>query len=327
MASRKIAAFQAHSNRVDSAGMNKLALNRRQFSFAVASTTLTVWVKPAPGTDAADAPYVVDSAWLQARLPSDPNVVLLDASSLRTYTSEHIRGAVHCWWQDTMEWNNVVYGTTLSTGGTAARAQLLEDLGIDDSTLVVAYDDENNRWAARMVWFLRWLNHGAAAVLDGGLNAWKSANGPVGRGSNSAAKRGIPTIKTQSSLLISTSRLQTRLKTGQSQIVDVRTDNEAHDTANGASKLGRMPTSISFPWTNAMADDRLKTADELRALLTSAGIAPVKEIILYARYGVETAHSWVVLKSLGYPSVAIYDLGFVGWQMFPDRPFNALPPV
>ena len=304
--------------------MKNLVLTRRQFTLSAAALAAAAY-GPALAQNATEEPYVVDAAWLLARVSSDPNVVLLDVSALGVYRAEHIRGAVHAWWQDTMEWNNVVYGTTLSSGGTIARAQLLEDLGIDDTTMVVAYDDDDNRWAARMVWFLRWLNHGAAAMLDGGLTAWKAANGPVENGSNNAAKRGTPTIKAQSAILMSTSRLQTRLKSGQSQIVDVRTDSEARDTANGNSKLGRIPTSISFPWTNTVANHQLKTAGELNALLTRAGISPTKEVVLYARYGVEAALVWVVLRSLGYATVSIYDLGFVGWQAFPNRPFDPLP--
>jgi thiosulfate/3-mercaptopyruvate sulfurtransferase len=315
----------APGDRVDSAAMRDFLLSRRQFALAAGALATTA-ASPVRAQTATDEPYVVDPAWLQARLAADPNVVLLDVSALRTYRAEHIRGAIHCWWQDTMELNNVVYGTTLSTGGTAARAQLMEALGIDDSTMVVAYDNEDNRSAARMVWFLRWLNHGAAAMLDGGLAAWKTANGAVESGANDAAKRGVPTIKEQSSLLMLSARLVSRVQAGQSLIVDVRTDAEARDTANGISNLGRIPTSISFPWTNTITDHKLKPIAELTALLTQAGIVPAKEVVLYARYGVEAAQAWVVLKLLGFARVSIYDLGFVGWQASPSRTIEPLPP-
>lgn len=274
---------------------------------------------------AAAEPYVVDAAWLQARLASDPNVVILDVSSLGDYHDAHVKSAVHCWWQDTMEWNDPVYGTTLTTGGTPARRQVLQDLGIDDGTMVVAYDSSANHWAARMVWYLRWLSHPGAALLDGGLDAWRSAGGAVQSGSNAPAKRGKPSISAQSSSMLDTSRLQSRLKAGGIQLVDVRTADEMKDDANGASKLGRIPGSISFPWTNLSANGRLKPQDELRQAMAAVGIVPDKPVVVYARYGVEADFPWVVLKWLGYPDVAVYDDGFVGWQTNSSRPIEPLP--
>src|SRR5580692_2454901 len=48
----------------------------------------------------------------------------------------------------------------------------LGELGIDNDTQVIAYDDANASYAARLWWMLRWLGHGAVAVLDGGFKAW-----------------------------------------------------------------------------------------------------------------------------------------------------------
>ena len=157
------------------------------------------------------------------------------------------------------------------------------------------------------------------------FSAWKAAGGATEDGSNKAAKRGVPTITPHSSLLLDTKRLQTRLKAGQSQLVDVRTTGERNDDANGISKLGLIPGSISFPWTNAVENERLKPADQISAALAQAGIVAAKPVILYARYGFEADHSWVVLKSLSYPDVTVYDLGFVGWQADSSRPLDPLP--
>ena len=53
-----------------------------------------------------------------------------------------------------------------------AFAGLLAALGIGNDTQVIAYDDANGSFAARLWWMLRWLGHGAVAVLDGGFKAW-----------------------------------------------------------------------------------------------------------------------------------------------------------
>ena len=308
-------------DRVDSAVMGTRSFTRRHFTIAAGALLAGSGIRP---VWAADEPYVVDVSWLKTRMASDPNVVILDASAISTYRHRHVPGAVHCWWQDTMELNNAIYGTTLSTGGTAARVQFLQDLGIDNTTATVAYSDDNGRSAARLVWFLRWLGL-PAAMLEGGLDAWTSAGNAVQSGSNHAVKRGVPEISAHSSLLLETERLRDRLAAGKSLLLDVRNQDEAHDDVNGFSRIGRIPGSIPFPWTNAVENGRLKPAIELKAALTQAGVTPARPVILYARYGFEADLAWVALRWLGYADAAVYDLGFVGWQASPNRPVDPLP--
>ncbi|MGC1522050.1 MAG: rhodanese-like domain-containing protein, partial [Steroidobacteraceae bacterium] len=61
-------------------------------------------------------------------------------------------------------------------------AARLGELGIGNRTQVVAYDDANSSFAARLWWMLRWLGHDAVAVLDGGFKAWTAAAGALQAG-------------------------------------------------------------------------------------------------------------------------------------------------
>lgn len=60
--------------------------------------------------------------------------------------------------------------------------------GIDDDSVVVAYDDADGSVAARAWWLLRWLGFPAArvAVLDGGWAAWVAGGYPVVAGESPA---------------------------------------------------------------------------------------------------------------------------------------------
>ena len=60
-----------------------------------------------------------------------------------------------------------------------AAASLFSGLGIDDGKQVVAYDQGNGMYAARLWWMLRWLGHDAVAVLDGGFAKWSREGRPV----------------------------------------------------------------------------------------------------------------------------------------------------
>src|SRR5829696_4423448 len=58
-------------------------------------------------------------------------------------------------------------------------AARLGELGFDDSSEIVAYDDAGGTIAARLWWMLDDLGHPNVRVLDGGIQAWLAAGGPV----------------------------------------------------------------------------------------------------------------------------------------------------
>src|SRR3984893_4938173 len=63
-----------------------------------------------------------------------------------------------------------------------AFAAWLGTIGIGNDTQVIAYDEGNGSMAARVWWMLRWLGHGAVAVLDGGFKAWTAHGGALQAG-------------------------------------------------------------------------------------------------------------------------------------------------
>ncbi len=81
-----------------------------------------------------------------------------------------------------------------------------------------------------------------------------------------------------------------------------------------------------MPWSATLRDNsgRLKSPDELAALFATAGVTPDREVVIYARFGVETAQTWLVLSLLGYPNVRVYDQGWAEWASKPDLPIEPL---
>jgi thiosulfate/3-mercaptopyruvate sulfurtransferase len=72
---------------------------------------------------------------------------------------------------------------------------------------------------------------------------------------------------------------------------------------------GHIPGATNIPWSQAANEDgTFRSADELLALYTNAGIIPGEEVITYCRIGERSSHTWFVLSELlGFPRVANYD--------------------
>src|SRR4051812_38128606 len=123
-------------------------------------------------------PPFVDTGWLAAH----PGAVVCDVrwyldgrSGREAYSAGHVPGAVFV---------DLDRDLAAPAGdGAAGRhplptpehfAAAMARLGIGDDDTVVAYDDDRGVIAARLVWMLRVTGH-AAAVLDGGIAAWRGA--------------------------------------------------------------------------------------------------------------------------------------------------------
>jgi thiosulfate/3-mercaptopyruvate sulfurtransferase len=280
-----------------------------------------------------DPPLLVDPGWLADRLaaprPADRPLVI-DLSPLRTHRAGHVPGAVHGWWQDTMDPYYDVYGVVLkSREAPFTHDEVLAALGIGDATDVVLYDSESNRYAARLVWYLRYLGHPRAAVLDGGLAAWRGTGGEVEGGERDTPAAPTATRDGQGGFIIGTRELAERLGDPALAILDTRTDAEADDDLNGTLRSGQIPGSIRVPWTATLRDEagRLRSPEELNALLAAVGIVPEREVAVVARFGVETGQPWLVLKLLGYPAVRVYDQAWAEWgRKASDLPIEPLAP-
>ena len=121
---------------------------------------------------------LVDAAWLE-RAMGDPELVVADVrwypnrSGREAYELGHIPGAVF------LDMDADLAGPVAGDSGRhplpAPRdfARVMERAGIDQGSVVVAYDDAGGSNAARLWWMLAVTGH-RAALLDGGLPSWRN---------------------------------------------------------------------------------------------------------------------------------------------------------
>ena len=97
---------------------------------------------------------------------------------------------------------------------------------------------------------------------------------------------------------------------------------ERHE--EGAQRAGHIPTAVSIPWASAVRDDgTFKSAEELRELYETRGVAPSQPVTAYCRIGERSAHTWFVLSELlGYEDVRNYDGSWTEWGNLVDVPIE-----
>jgi thiosulfate/3-mercaptopyruvate sulfurtransferase len=138
---------------------------------------------------------LVETAWLRAHL-EDPGLVVVDCryvlgrpgAGQPLWLEGHIPGAAF------LDVDSDLAGEPGERGRhplpeatdfeTAARRA-----GIEITSRVVAYDEAGEGGAARLWWLLRHFGHDEAAVLNGGLAAWREEGGPLEAGEARGAPR------------------------------------------------------------------------------------------------------------------------------------------
>ena len=129
------------------------------------------------------APFV-DVAWLAEHL-DDPRVRIVDTRSMphgakvempngrEQYAGGHIPGAVHLDYAEDLHDLATPYAARIAPP--ERFADVMGASGIGDGTTVIAYDDGNVPYGARLLWMLRYYGHDDVKILAGGLAAWTAA--------------------------------------------------------------------------------------------------------------------------------------------------------
>ncbi len=142
--------------------------------------------------------------------------------------------------------------------------------GIDGDVQVVAYDQGNGAFAARLWWLLRWAGHRKVAVLNGGFAAWQQAGLPTDTAPG-ARKPRIFTPRLGGQTVVTTAELERVLSdgglaSGASVLVDARgADRFAGENETIDPVAGHIPGARNHPFMrNVDAKGKFLPAAELR---------------------------------------------------------------
>jgi thiosulfate/3-mercaptopyruvate sulfurtransferase len=212
--------------------------------------------------------------------------------------------------------------------------------GIDDDVQVVAYDQGNGAFAARLWWLLRWAGHQKVAVLNGGFAAWQQAGLPTDTAPGARQPR-IFTPRPDAKAVVSTAELERvlsagELATGASVLVDARgADRFAGENETIDPVAGHIPGARNHPFVrNVDAKGRFLPAGELRerwqatlrggalggGTLGAAGVADAKRAIAMCGSGVTACHNLLALEIAGLPGTRLYAGSWSEWIRDKARP-------
>jgi thiosulfate/3-mercaptopyruvate sulfurtransferase len=191
-----------------------------------------------------------------------------------------------------------------------AFAQTLSRLGIGPETHVVVYDDGEGAAAARFWFLLRLHGHLRCSLLDGGLAAWKQQGLPLSTEPFTPPPAPLRALVRDESLLAPRAEIEhlvaTRGEEGarRSLLLDARAPERYRGEVEPLDPVaGHIPGAVNLPFGRALrgppGDLRFKSADELRALFSQAGV-PGREVLASCGSGVTACHTLFALSLAGF---------------------------
>lgn len=216
--------------------------------------------------------------------------------------------------------------------------QLLGEAGIDPAREIVLYGAK----AAVSAYFglvtMQWLGGDRVAVYHGGIDDWKNA----GKAMATEPTR-LPAVKLsllpRREKLVSTDEVIAKVRAGDTQIVDARSNREFSGDDIRALRGGHIPGAVNVPYEANWEDPdtlrklarkqvsnkdgmNLKGREALEAMY--AGLDREKETIVYCQSGVRASNTAAVLQSLGFKNVRVYDSSWLGYGNALDAPAESV---
>lgn len=264
---------------------------------------------------------LVTTDWL-ARHLDDRNVrVVAFATNRDLYAKGHIPGAVFLANDALRVRDNAP--TFLPTAEAFAKA--MGELGITNTTRVIAYDERGGLYAARLWYTMKIFGHDNVALLDGHLTKWSLE----GRALSTAEPTVTPTTfkagAANLAWVATAEQVVKAIDAAGSRILDARTQGEieGRDLRN-IKRGGNIPSSTPLYWEDLMdpKTKALRPPDELQALMASKGLKSSDEMIVYCQVGMRASYDVFVLHLLGFDKVRNYYGAWEEWGNRDDLPLR-----
>ena len=191
------------------------------------------------------------------------------------------------------------------------------ELGVGDESRVVLYDGSIAAWAARVWWMLRWVGFDRAAVLDGGLRAWRSEGRPLSAESPEAVPQTLtPSMRPE--LVATLEETRAAVDDGAVCIVDAMTEEHYRGEVTMYRRTGHLPGAVNVPVRDLLDESgRFRPRSELAAMHDTD---PSARTITYCGGGIAASASAFVMTLLGYEDVAVYTASLQEWANDPANP-------
>jgi len=272
------------------------------------------------------------SAEQVADLLGDSRLLLFDCryelarpdAGREAYLRGHLPGAVHA------DLHHDLAGPTTPNSGRhplpdpqdfAAR---LRHWGVDDDSLLLAYDDASGMWASRFWWMAsKWLGHRHVAVMDGGMRRWLQLGLPTTTDPAPWRPAGDFAARPDAGACVDADATQAAALDPRRRVLDARAAERYRGEVEPLDPVaGHVPGAFNHPSSGVVAADGrfLPPAELASAFAQSLGSVSPADTITMCGSGVTACHLLLAMEHAGLFGARLYPGSWSEWSRDPARP-------
>jgi len=251
------------------------------------------------------------------------------AAGRALFNDSHIAGAVFADLNDDLSTHSPQFTGRAVNGGRHPLpsredfARWLGDIGFHNGMQAVVYDRHGMNYCGRLWWMLKWLGHEAAAVLNGGLQAWLAAGGVVESGPVSPANATQFAVRAPLLDFVDAATVQGQLGRASQTVLDARAPARFRGEVEPFDPVaGHIPGALNRPFNQNIGEDGLfKPADTLRAEFAALlGARDAATVVHHCGSGVSAIPNILAMQVAGLGTSALFAGSWSEWCSDPQRP-------
>ena len=197
----------------------------------------------------------------------------------------------------------------------------VRQLGINQESAIVAYDDVGIYSSPRAWCMLRAMGHQQVAVLDGGLPAWIEAGYETVPSLSLPKGRGNFTPQPQGGWFVDSSFVLRALTDPSFTVMDARSEGRfkgLEPEPRAGLRGGHMPEAVNIPFTSVQENGKLSSKSKLQSIFEKYRD---RKMVFSCGSGVTACVVAFAAEQAGHENLSIYDGSWSEW----GQPDSGLP--
>lgn len=267
---------------------------------------------------------LVDVHWLKSKIDAK-DLIILDSRSqlgsqdygIEEYNKGHIPNAIFVSVEDILTGSVQKHGGRHPLPDMNAFVKDMERMGVDDSSVVVVYDDGDLAMGGRLWWMLKYIGKKEVYLLAGGIDAWKKAGFEVDTINRSPKEKGSLTIEINESIITTIDEVKTYQYMEDAIIVDSRTEDRYRGEIEPIDRVpGHIPNSKNYPWTILTQDNMVRDVEFLKDHFK--GLEKYEKIIVHCGSGITGTVNFIFMEEVGLKPI-LYVGGYSDWISYDEN--------
>lgn len=271
---------------------------------------------------------LVTYQWLKEHL-NDENLVILDCRfnlmdkeyGKKSYEKSHIKGAKRVDIETQLSASVKEHGGRHPLPSVEELKETFENLGINNDSVVVGYDEGDLAGPSRLWWILKYLGHEKVYVLEGGINLFEQNGGEVTT-EIEEDKKGRYQLNVNHNMRVDMEYVRERLNNTNIALVDSREYKRYIGEFEPVDKRpGHIPGAMEYFWMNVLEKKEenilgLKNKEELEKYFEE--LRKYEEVIVYCGSGITACPNSLALCEIGIEH-KVYAGSFSDWISYEEN--------